>query len=435
MRARLRSMSLSSKLTIAYTVMVMLVAGMLTVTLYLQLREAQRRVARERLRDMVSLAVTQIDGDFHTLIVAPEDATSSFYRIIQSELRTIQTTSTAITRITTLREQEDGRVVVVVDQALAPAAAAPIGQAFEAPSPVLAAGLATITTATVDADVVMLASGAERFFGYAPIVDQSGRQDGVLAIELDASPLIASETQARNTALGAFLLTLPLVLLAGIVLVGRATAAVGQLLQGAERITQGQLDHRVPVQGSDELGMLAAAFNTMTDALQERIETEHHARQELSQTHQQLLDYNHALEQAMQEQQRLGETVRQMSLPVIPIAHQIILLPLIGTIDSQRAHELSEALLHGIEHHRAHVVLLDLTGVALVDAMVAQVLAQAIVATRLLGARPLLVGIRPELAQAFVQIGANLYDVPTSATLQSGLLHALGLTGRRLVAK
>lgn len=434
-RYRLPGLSLSAKLITAYTVIVILVAGILSGILYVQLCDAQQALTRERLQDTVSLTITRVDGDFHSLLVAPEDMSSSYYRIIQSELQSIQKASTAITRITTLRARADKRLVVVVDLPLAAESAAPIGQPVEVIPPLLAAGLDTITHPVVEAIPITLPSGAKRFYGYAPIMDQSGRQDGVLAIELDVSPLLASETHARNMSLLTFLLILPFVLFAGIWLMRKATAPIGELLRGAERITQGQLDYRVPVQSDDELGALATAFNTMTTSLQVRIAAEHQARQALDSSHQQLQDYNQSLEQAMQEQQRLSDTVRRMSLPVIPIADQIIVLPLIGTIDIQRAHDLFTTLLTGIEQHRARVVLFDLTGVTLVDDIVAQVLLDAMRASRLLGTTTLLVGIRPEIAQTFVHIGADMNYTTVSATLQSGLLQALALTGRRLVAQ
>ncbi len=431
----LQGLRLSTKLTIAYTVIVMLVAGILAWVLYVQLREAQRVIAQEHVQDMVNLAVTQIDADFHTLIVVPDDMTSSFYRIIQSELQNIQAASISVTRIRTLRERSDGTIVVVVDQPRKTEAAAPIGQPIDIRPPLLAAGLGIIDHTMVEKDPITLPSGAVRLYGYAPIMDPSGRQDGVLMIELDAAPLRAGESQARATALMTFFLTLPLVLLVGIWLVRRLTAPVGDLLLGTERITQGDLAHRVRVQSRDELGILAATFNTMAESLQARIMAEQQARQDLDRAHQHLQAYSHSLEQALQEQTRLSDTIRRMSLPVLPIADQIIVLPLIGTIDEQRADDLFTGLLQGIAQHRARVALLDLTGVALVDDTVARVLSQAITAARLLGAIPLLVGIRPNLAQAFVQIGADLSHITTSATLQSGLLHALALTGRRLVMK
>lgn len=157
-------------------------------------------IAQEHVQDMVNLAVTQIDADFHTLIVVPDDMTSSFYRIIQSELQNIQEASISVTRIRTLRERSDGTIVVVVDQPRKTEAAAPIGQPIDIRPPLLAGGLGTIDHTMVEKDPITLPSGAVRFYGYAPIMDPSGRQDGVLMIELDAAPLRAGESQARATA-------------------------------------------------------------------------------------------------------------------------------------------------------------------------------------------------------------------------------------------
>ncbi len=432
--SKLRALSLSTKLSAAYTVIVILVAGSLALTLYVQLRQAQRQVIRERLHDVVGLAASQIDGDFHTLIVAPEDAGSSYYRIIQETLHQIQKTSSAIKHIYTLRQQEDGSIVVVVDHSTPSETPATIGQQLTSRTPLLNAGLTTIQEAMVEEEFVRDASGDVLLYGYAPILDQSGRQDGVLVIELDAAMVVESEARARNIALIAFFFTLPLIVLLGIWLVRRVTSPVGELLRGAEWLTQGQLDYRVQVHSRDELGTLAAAFNTMATSLQARIAAEHQAQQELNVSNQQLKEHSLSLEEAMQEQQRLSETVRKMSLPVLPIAEGIVVMPLVGTIDSNHARELSETLLHGVEQHRARVALIDLTGVALVDTFVTQTLVEAILATRLLGAQALVVGIRPELAQMLLEIGVDLSNIETSATLQSGLLRALHLTGRRVMS-
>lgn len=140
------------------------------------------------------------------------------------------------------------------------------------------------------------------------------------------------------------------------------------------------------------------------------------------------------LEAAMMEQQRLNETVRHMSLPIIPIAERIIVMPLVGVLDSNRALALSETLLRGIEQYNAKVALIDITGVPLVDSQVALSFVRAIEATRLLGAHVLLVGVRPEIAATLVNIGADVEHIETSATLQAGLLQALRLLGQRVVS-
>ncbi|HEX6292453.1 MAG TPA: PAS domain S-box protein [Herpetosiphonaceae bacterium] len=115
----------------------------------------------------------------------------------------------------------------------------------------------------------------------------------------------------------------------------------------------------------------------------------------------------------------------ELSTPLIPISDQVVVLPLIGTIDAQRAQQVIEALLHGIEAHRAEVAIIDITGVSDVDTHVANTLMQAARAVRLLGAQIVLTGIRPEVAQTLVGLGLNLNGLVTLSTLQSGIAFAV----------
>jgi PAS domain S-box-containing protein len=135
---------------------------------------------------------------------------------------------------------------------------------------------------------------------------------------------------------------------------------------------------------------------------------------------------------AAEEQARLQERIikaqaaalAELSTPLIPISDQVVVMPLIGAIDSERARPVLEALLHGIERSRARVAIVDITGVPLVDTQVAKSLIVAAQAVRLLGARIVLTGIRPEVAQTLVGLGADLGDIVTHGTLQSGIAYA-----------
>lgn len=107
-------------------------------------------------------------------------------------------------------------------------------------------------------------------------------------------------------------------------------------------------------------------------------------------------------------------------------------MPLIGAIDGGRAAQIMEALLDGVTAQRAHTVIVDITGVRVVDAQVARGLAQAARATRLLGARIILTGLRAEVAAQLVRAGSELgQDVVTLSTLQSGIAYALRHTQDR----
>ncbi len=118
--------------------------------------------------------------------------------------------------------------------------------------------------------------------------------------------------------------------------------------------------------------------------------------------------------------------LRELSTPLIPIAEDVVVMPLIGTIDSQRAQQLMEGLLAGVASHRARTVIIDVTGVQVVDTAVANALVQASRAVRLLGAEVVLTGIRPEVAMTFVSMGADLGDMVVHGSLRNGIAHALG---------
>jgi len=136
---------------------------------------------------------------------------------------------------------------------------------------------------------------------------------------------------------------------------------------------------------------------------------------------------------AGEQQRRLFEMVREMSTPLVPISRGVLLLPLVGTIDSERAQQILNVLLAGIMERRARVVILDITGVPVVDTSVANYLLQATRSTQLLGSECILVGITPEVAQTVVGLGVDLRGVVTRSDLQSGIEHALRLIGQRIV--
>jgi rsbT co-antagonist protein RsbR len=116
--------------------------------------------------------------------------------------------------------------------------------------------------------------------------------------------------------------------------------------------------------------------------------------------------------------------IAELSTPLIPITDEILVMPLIGVMDSMRAKQVMENLLNGISSSRGQFAIVDITGVSVVDTQVANVLVRAAHAVRLLGAEVILTGIRPEVAQTLVTIGADLGDITTRGTLQSGIAYA-----------
>ncbi len=124
--------------------------------------------------------------------------------------------------------------------------------------------------------------------------------------------------------------------------------------------------------------------------------------------------------------------LQELSAPLIPVMRNITIMPLIGTIDTERAKLIMENLLEGVIKHNAEVVLIDITGVPVVDTMVAHHIIQAAEAVRLIGATCILVGIRPEIAQTIVNLGIDLGKFPTKSSLRKGFETALELTGRTI---
>ena len=131
-------------------------------------------------------------------------------------------------------------------------------------------------------------------------------------------------------------------------------------------------------------------------------------------------------EQTIQLQSRV---IRELSTPVLPVLDGVLVMPLVGAIDSQRASQITERLLEGVGESQSSLVILDITAVPVVDMSVAQHLLGAVRAVGLLGARCVLVGVRPEVAQALVSIGADLSGLTTQRDLKAGLLYVLRQRG------
>jgi rsbT co-antagonist protein RsbR len=122
------------------------------------------------------------------------------------------------------------------------------------------------------------------------------------------------------------------------------------------------------------------------------------------------------------EQQR--SAIRALSMPILPISQTTLAAPLIGAFDAQRLAELQQQMLQAIERSGAKTLVLDITGIPAVDREVALGILRVAQAVRLMGARIVLAGIRPEVAQAIVSLGVNLEELQTAATFQDGIAAA-----------
>ncbi|HEY6194814.1 MAG TPA: STAS domain-containing protein [Candidatus Eisenbacteria bacterium] len=135
-------------------------------------------------------------------------------------------------------------------------------------------------------------------------------------------------------------------------------------------------------------------------------------------------------ERVIREQQ---EAIRELSTPVLQVRERLLILPMIGLIDPHRARQLTEQLLRGIRANRARVVVIDITGVAAMDANVANHLVLTVESARLLGARVIVTGLSPEIAQTLVNIGVDLGKMNTVGDLQGGIEEAERVLGYKVV--
>ncbi|HEX2905386.1 MAG TPA: STAS domain-containing protein [Phototrophicaceae bacterium] len=119
------------------------------------------------------------------------------------------------------------------------------------------------------------------------------------------------------------------------------------------------------------------------------------------------------------------EAIKELSTPVIPIAERIIAMPLVGAIDTARARDVTRALLAGISQHRAHILILDVTGVPIIDSGVADHLNRSIQAVRLKGAHTIISGLSDAVAETIVDLGIDWSGVETVRDLQTALHRGL----------
>jgi rsbT co-antagonist protein RsbR len=124
----------------------------------------------------------------------------------------------------------------------------------------------------------------------------------------------------------------------------------------------------------------------------------------------------------------------ELSTPVIKVWDKILTLPIIGTLDSRRAQVMMEALLQRIVESGSTIAILDITGVRTMDTLVANHLIKTVTAARLMGARCILTGVSPSIAQTMVQLGIDLTEITTRAQMADGIRLALEMSGRAVVS-
>lgn len=185
-----------------------------------------------------------------------------------------------------------------------------------------------------------------------------------------------------------------------------AERRAGELLDMMMRMAARDFSARAPVyDGESIFDALASGLNMLADEFVAAQEDHVRLQQEIIQTQ--------------------ADMIQQLSTPLIPITNDVLVMPLIGRIDTGRAQLVLERLLEGVVASQAHTVIVDITGVTIVDTHVANSLVQAARAVQLLGAQVVLTGIRPEVAQTLVGLGVDLGQLVTWSTMQMGIAQAI----------
>jgi CHASE3 domain sensor protein/anti-anti-sigma regulatory factor len=275
--------------------------------------------------------------------------------------------------------------------------------------------------------------------GYRGKVDYDDIRSRLVSLRSAEAQLANTRRQEADTSA----LTLRVTLLAGTLVVGvlclgtllllasNIARRVGRITWAAERIATGDNTVRCDLPDSgDEVGLMAATFNSMAGIIQQRTD-DLRSQYTVVEAARCAAEASHAriAEQlAVIDQQQA--VIRDMSVPVLPLLASTLVMPLVGALDTKRLSLMQEQALHALEQSSARQLILDITGVPVVDTQVALGLTQLVQAAQLLGTRVSIVGIRPEVAQALVGLGISLANIKTFSTLQLGVAQALAAEPR-----
>lgn len=276
-------------------------------------------------------------------------------------------------------------------------------------------------SATRERDIIALKQQDNKFDQLEVAVDATLAKD--IAI---VTGTIKTRQQESLASIGAVLGLCVLIILVALLLLRRSIIRPIQGLSAATTaIINGDVHQSVAVTTNDEIGTLQQNFNTMTATiaeqtsyLEQQISSAITARTEAELARAELAD-----QFATVEEQRA--VIREMTVPVLPLTPATMVMPLVGALDRARLRLVEEQALRALETTHVRHLIVDITGVPVVDTEVAQGLLRVVQAARLLGTTAILVGIRPEVAQALVGLGIELSHIITHSTLQSGIASVL----------
>jgi rsbT co-antagonist protein RsbR len=291
---------------------------------------------------------------------------------------------------------------------------------------------------------------------YVPLYDANGKQEGALGVSFDVTARKRSETETRRLA-AVIETTTDLVVItdmqgkitylnpAGLAMVGRTKEELPTLGMSnihTPEVTKKIQEEYLPVvmqKGAHtwEAEMLRPDGTIIPVSEKVTFIMGQDGKPEgMVATVRDITASKRAAEEALRLQEQVIEAQRhalqELSTPIIPVLDRIIVMPLIGSIDSLRAKDITRALLAGISQYRAKIVIVDITGVPLVDSGVADHLNKTIQAARLKGAQTIITGMSDAVAEAIIDLGIDWSGIQTLSDLQTGLMVAINTLGLKL---
>lgn len=263
-----RFVGLSTKLAAAFALVAILVSAVLTFSMFLVIRHEVRKEIQDRLRDTAAVGSMLLNGDLHARLRSPSQEGSEDYLAVKKILRDVLHRSTNLRFVYTMRKDDKGNIVFVVDADNDPKSLAHLGERYPTAGPVLKKNFDTMTGPMAEKDFYTDKYGTV-LSGYAPIYDSEGRRDGILGVDIDIKKVHGRESAFLYAVILVFVCAGVLAVAAGLLLGHSLAGPIETLRQAAGAVAEGDYSHRVPVTSRDEIGVLATSFNTMTQKMEQ----------------------------------------------------------------------------------------------------------------------------------------------------------------------
>ena len=224
-------------------------------------------------------------------------------------------------------------------------------------------------------------------------------------------------TGAVSVTMGVGILLVVLAFILGLLLSRTITVPIRNAADVAQRISEGERQLTIDTSAADETGDLMRAMEHMVNSIRTAEDDIRNAQAEVEEQLKRVQDANVAIREQ-------GELILELGAPVVQVAEGVLMLPLVGDIDTQRASQITEKILDAITKSDAAAVILDLTSVPGMDTSVARNIMKTVDAVRILGAEVVVTGFSPEAAQTIAELGVDFGNLITRGTLKAGVAAA-----------